>query len=84
MLRLPAVAGGRRATGALATGAGKHAYRDSIVRDDSERAVAHAAILYFGPPVRFGEEVSAMRTDPEAPEELARMIEQQLCEHTLT
>ena len=61
-----------------------HAYRDSIVRDDSERAVAHAAILYFGPPVRFGEEVSAMRTDPEAPEELARMIEQLLCEHALT
>lgn len=84
MLRLTAVAGGRRATGALAAGAGKYAYRDSIVREDGESAVAHAAILCLGPPVRFGGRVSAMRADPEAPEELARTIKRLLCEHALT
>ena len=58
-----------------------HAYRDAIVREDGERAVVHAAILYPGPPVRFGESVSAIRADPEASEQLAGTIERLLCEH---
>lgn len=40
-----------------------HAYRDAIVHG-TRRVVRHAAILYPGPAMQFGEAVSALPADP--------------------
>lgn len=45
-----------------------HAYRDAIIdRMTGQRVVHHAAILYPGPAVSFGDQVSAIETCPLRP-----------------
>jgi hypothetical protein len=41
-----------------------HAYRDAIRDDTGARVVCYAAILYPGPPVKFGSEIAALPANP--------------------